>query len=379
MTTTRHHFIEPLDVLFLRGNKLFGDPGSFGQSLVPPWPSTLAGALRSHLLALAGFDPASFARGETAHPALGTPAAPGPFTLVRCTLGRRQPDGTVEPLQMLPADLDVAAAGAPPAVRLLQPLVLPSGIAGSTPLPMLPVLAEAERSKSAGPFWLTARGWKDYLAAKPPAAGELLPPADLWKLDPRIGVGLQSDTRRADDGKLFSTEAVTFCDGIGFAVDVGGAELPDGIVRLGGDGRAARLSQVRLAAPEPDWDAIVAARRARLILTNPGLFTGGWLPTGSEAVDAASGARFALRGVHGRIVCASVPRAQVVSGFDLARWVPKPAQRAVPAGAVYWLDDLDASPEALRDLCESGLWDEPAHDPARRAEGFNRCAIGVWS
>ena len=31
MTTTVHHrFIEPLDVLFLRGNKLFGDPGSFG-------------------------------------------------------------------------------------------------------------------------------------------------------------------------------------------------------------------------------------------------------------------------------------------------------------------------------------------------------------
>ena len=31
-------FIEPLDVLVLRGNKLFGDPGSYGESLVPPWP-----------------------------------------------------------------------------------------------------------------------------------------------------------------------------------------------------------------------------------------------------------------------------------------------------------------------------------------------------
>jgi CRISPR-associated protein Cmr3 len=44
-------FIEPLDVLFLRGNKLFGDPGSFGESLVPPWPSVAAGAIRSALLA----------------------------------------------------------------------------------------------------------------------------------------------------------------------------------------------------------------------------------------------------------------------------------------------------------------------------------------
>ena len=36
-------FIEPLDVLFLRGNKLFGDPGSHGESLVPPWPSLTTG------------------------------------------------------------------------------------------------------------------------------------------------------------------------------------------------------------------------------------------------------------------------------------------------------------------------------------------------
>ena len=43
---TEHRFLEPLDVLFLRANKLFGDPGSYGESLVPPWPSAAAGALR---------------------------------------------------------------------------------------------------------------------------------------------------------------------------------------------------------------------------------------------------------------------------------------------------------------------------------------------
>lgn len=42
---TAYRFLEPLDVLFLRGNKLFGDPGSYGASLVPPWPSVAAGAL----------------------------------------------------------------------------------------------------------------------------------------------------------------------------------------------------------------------------------------------------------------------------------------------------------------------------------------------
>ena len=37
--TTTSCFIEPLDVLFLRGNQLFGEPGSYGEALMPPWPS----------------------------------------------------------------------------------------------------------------------------------------------------------------------------------------------------------------------------------------------------------------------------------------------------------------------------------------------------
>jgi CRISPR-associated protein Cmr3 len=72
-------FIEPLDVLALRGNKLFGDPGSYGESLVPPWPSVASGAIRSMMLARDG-DPAAFAAGQK-HPTLGTPTEPGPFTV----------------------------------------------------------------------------------------------------------------------------------------------------------------------------------------------------------------------------------------------------------------------------------------------------------
>jgi len=106
MTTAIHHrFIEPLDVLFLRGNKLFGDPGSFGECLVPPWPSVAAGAIRSAMLAAEGIDLGAFAQGRVHHPTLGTPAAPGTFAITGFTLARRQADGLVETLHALPADL----------------------------------------------------------------------------------------------------------------------------------------------------------------------------------------------------------------------------------------------------------------------------------
>ena len=92
-------FIEPLDVLVLRGNKLFGDPGSYGESLVPPWPSVAAGAIRSAILARDG-DPFAFAKEQWKHPTLGTPSEPGPFTITAFHLARRQGD-RVEPLFQL--------------------------------------------------------------------------------------------------------------------------------------------------------------------------------------------------------------------------------------------------------------------------------------
>ena len=103
---------------------------------------------------------------------------------------------------------------------------------------------------------------------------------------------------------------------------------------------------------------------------------GGWLPTGvTRAGDG--GYDFDLHGVHGRLVCAAVPRAEVASGWDLAQWQPKPAQRAAPAGSVYWLDELEATPDALCALVEQGLWPEGA-EAGRRAEGFNRVCLAAW-
>src|SRR5690606_38316669 len=98
-------FIEPLDVLFLRGNKLFGDPGSYGESLVPPWPSVAAGAIRSALLAKKGVDLEAFARGDIQDPELGTPDRPGLFRVVGFQLARSLEDGFVETLHKVPADL----------------------------------------------------------------------------------------------------------------------------------------------------------------------------------------------------------------------------------------------------------------------------------
>lgn len=375
-----HLFLEPMDVLFLRGNKLFGEAGSFGESLVPPWPSVAAGALRSRMLADANLDLAGFAKGEAPHPELGTPSQPGSFRITGFQLARKQTNGQIERLVQLPADL-VVSKSEDEALQLsrLTPTALTPGLLSSYPLPQHPVLAETTRSKPASGYWLTEAGLVAYLAGETPKAEHLVRTSALWQLDARVGVGLDPDRRAAAEGRLFTVQAVAPHQGVGFLASVSGATPPtSGSVRLGGDGRAAAVSRASCRTLEPDFGALARARRCRLVLASPGLFTDGWRPNG-VAPDAQGALRLNLHGVRARLVCAAVPRAETVSGFDIARWQPKPAQKVAPTGSVYWFDELEASPEALRKLVDSGVWSQPCEDAQRRAEGFNRAWLAPWS
>lgn len=379
MSTVETRFLEPLDVLFLRGNKLFGDPGSYGEALIPPWPSAAAGAIRTRMLADAGIDLAAFAQGKIEHVDLGTPSQPGSFAITAFQLARRHDDGRVEALYALPADLVVSeAAEGASHVRALTPLPPGEGLQSSAPLPLLPLLAEAERSKPVSGYWLTETGWRTYLAGKTPAAAELVKSCDLWQLDPRVGVGLDPATRRAANGRLFTVQAVALRAGVGFIAAINGATPPaTGSLRLGGDGRAAAIRSADWTPPAPDYAALAKAGRCRLVLATPGLFNAGWLPTGYSAQPDGS-YRLDLHGVKARLVSAAISRAEMISGWDLAKWQPKPAQRAAPTGSVYWLDELDATPETLGKLAAEGLWGQPCEDAARRAEGFNRVWLAPW-
>ena len=255
------------------------------------------------------------------------------------------------------------------------------------------MLAEPRRGKPLPGYWLTAEGWRQYLDGGKIDPTHLVPSNDLWCLDTRIGIALDPRKRRASDGALFTSQGIVFRKrehgrnggaseagpgwNVGFLAGVSGATLPDLItLRFGGDGRAAVATRVDASAPEVDYDGIAAARGCRLILTTPGLFEGGWRPTG--VTGDGRDLRFDLHGVRARIVCAAAPRSEVISGFDLARWRPKPAERVAPAGSVYWLDELDATADALRNLAARGLWSDPAENTSRRTEGFNRITFGTY-
>lgn len=380
-TTPRSCFLQPLDVLVFRGNRLFGGPGAHGEALMPPWPSVFAGALRSQLLAATGTDLTAFASGQLADHVLGTPTAPRGMRVLGVNLARRSAQGQLQRLYRAPADVVVHAhADGRLQVACSRPVDLP--LPGSAVLPKVAVLAAAA-AKPEGGIFLDEAGWQRYLQGDAPKSEQLHRSSELWSSEIRTGVGLDTRRRAAADGQLFTSEVICFHHRddaeTGFAVDYDGlddehAALLHGTVRLGGEGRSATAMPATPAQTPIDPDQLLAAGRCRIVLTTPGLFADGWCPF---ALDQAR--RFEFQGLRGRLVCAAVARAETVSGWDLAKGCPKPAERVAPTGSVYWIEDLEGSADALGKLSTAGLWPQLDHTAARRFEGYNRFAFAHYA
>jgi CRISPR-associated protein Cmr3 len=392
---TAYYFVEPLDTFSVRGNQSFGGAGQHGMAVMPPWPSLFAGAFRSAIL---GDDAARLARfvalasdraldettrqtrlrdalGVALYDVLGTPATPGSFKLSWLSLGARAASN-VEPVIPLPADLaafDTTASdtvGTPPLV-MLQPTCAISG-----ELPLTPLLRVRKQVKPASGHWLAGEALAAHLQGALPAATRGTD--TLFKRETRLGIALDADSRTAEDGALYTTETVSFAPDTGFLVGLDGVGelLPEsGLLRLGGDGRGARYQRLPVFKP-PAATQPKPGQGFRLILATPGLFANGWLPDGVRR-EADGAYRLAGDGFSARLVCAAVARNDVISGWDLANWQPKTAQRVAPAGSVYWFDDFAGDSGKLAAWVAGGLWGENA-DASRRAEGFNLAWLAAW-
>jgi CRISPR-associated protein Cmr3 len=384
---TDYRLIQPVDVLFLRGNRLFGQPGDHAEALVPPWPSVFSGALRTRMMVDHGipFD-ALLGSGTPTHAlaeVLGTVDAPGTFRLSLLAMAGNSgtPGVAVEPL--LPAPADVVVTGED--VRLVKP-VDPSntGAILAAGTGHLAVLRASSAGKAEGGVWITAAGLAAYVQDRVPDRSTLVDPKkDLWDTETRLGIAVDSRTRTAEEGKLYTSEVVTLRSGVAFLVGVNGAgrHLPDaGLLRLGGDGRGASIAPWR-PGPVLPWAHVLTGPRFRIVTLTPCISPDGSMLCGLRKEGDVWRLRF--RGLVARLLAASVGRPQVVSGWDLARGQPKTAERAIPGGSVFWFEREGGDPAVLRALIDGGIWPllEDRRQPLgsdllqRRAEGFGKVLL----
>jgi CRISPR-associated protein Cmr3 len=362
--------IDPLDTLFFRDGRPFDAANRVVGGL--PNPQTLAGAIRTALLARTGFRFADFARerkktGDVeaalqacrADPGVIDAHLRGPF------LALAGDNDRIEPL--LPRPLTLARAKDN---GERWSWAMPGAFAGwQDPDRLLPLVRVVDADPKAEPELLTLTGLKAFLDGADPGSSHAVRPEELYGHDNRIGIVVDGQTLASAEGQLYAIRLLALkpkwegrrvCLYAELAPGAEGTRdyrhlLHDTPVPFGGEGKYVQVKTVApVAWPEAD------ARRERSVwyLATPTFlpFRGGdetrrprlWLPRPLPAVPELKAAM-------------SGP-GLAVSGWDVAANGPRPTRFAVPAGAVYFLDgpgDENAflhhdDPNELRNLQREG-------------------------
>lgn len=204
---------------------------------------------------------------------------------------------------------------------------------------------------------------------------------------PRYRPGGEADRSRAANGAWRQREVapITLTARIraGSWCGEAAAQL-DALHPFGGE---RRLAHWRASADADTWtcpqkirDALTRARRVRMVLATPAIFSGGWKPGWLQEVgDGLVGTPWEEVGVRLRLVGVTVQRWKAVSGWSLAERPGqprghKPVKRIVPAGGVYFFEIVDGKASGLGDC-----WLESVSDDERdRRDGFGLAAWGIW-
>jgi len=122
--------------------------------------------------------------------------------------------------------------------------------------------------------------------------------------------------------------------------------VPDGLLKLGGEGKAAYYHEIDTAILRDLAYEIDVQKHFSVTLLSPAIFKNGWCPGWLSNTEEGQWIG-KYNGVKVRLVAAACSRPVPISGFDMKRKLPKPMYYAAAAGSVYYFELLDGSPEAV--------------------------------
>ncbi|GCF11709.1 type III-B CRISPR module-associated protein Cmr3 [Dictyobacter arantiisoli] len=367
-------FIEPVDPLLFRTGRPFqAGEDNFAETLFPPTPETLQGALRSALAVQWGEtrkqplrDLNQIFQDRDLKRIIGIFNDYGMLRITGITLGRRDPQTRrVERLFPAPAHLEHGIFATsdgqksrqivrlrPEPMEAMDMTNLPPGC-----VPLLPDQRGLQMVEKSEAFteWLTPRGLETILQNDSFQDGDatcMVSTRHIYTVESRLGIGMNNDTNTTKEGYLYQMQMVRMHQDYGFVVDIEFGEegngtspqpvseqrsekvsalsfLKQGWMTLGGEQRAAHFEI--LASEECVSEPAMKNRHMGnfLYFATPAYFSSGWIS------DAAG--MFPIRPI-----AAAIPRYESIGGWKLmpggSGGQNKAMRRCIPAGSVYFFD-----------------------------------------
>jgi CRISPR-associated protein Cmr3 len=363
-------FIEPTEPLLFRTGRPF-DAGqnTFAESLFPPTPETLQGAVRAaiatywdpHKNIAAAFNDANLTK------LIGDSNGYGRFRVTGIALARYNNNKAqrekVERLFRPPAHI-MQTSKDKHLLRLL-PHPLEKTLHSNLPEGIHHFLQSKEESGEENDLkpvegWLTEAGLYKTLGTGELTDIEIIHKDNVYQEEPRLGIGIQLGTKATEEGYLYQMVMIRMNHKLeqdysyGFVVDIdlaplspGDKPLSDEQIRqklhlptsgwmiLGGEQRTAHF---RVLPSTSESVARSTRERTLLYLATPASFKDGWKSS---------------QGIASRPITAAINRYESIGGWRLnpgdARGEHKVMRRCVPAGSVYFFNEKVTLTQPLTD------------------------------
>ncbi len=332
--------LEPADAWFFRNGKPFnrGEDQSDLESLFPPHPSTVVGALRAALAREQGWngqgkwDPKLNAMLGDGFDDLGQLGFVGPllekegellFPMPLHVLGKT--DEGEDKKTFVACDWLVPSE---------KPIASDMG-AVHLPLPMgMHRTGRGEKApSSADGFFVTATGMQKILDGELPSQDDSIHRDELFCIEARVGIERTVETRTAREGAIYSPRYIRLRRSVRLVVGISG--LPEGwklprFFPLGGESRLAACDKIDPPAfPELPNEIGPAV----LVLATPACFANGVWWGAAPGEDAGKLAA----DIGGTVQTAAFDRPIDIGGWDSVNHHPLALQPYVRPGAVWWL------------------------------------------
>ena len=355
-------FIQPCEVLLFRtGHPFNAGENHYADTLFPPTPETLQGAIRATIATY--WNPDKTLAEVFQEPQLvaliGDHEQYGRFVITDIALGRRSKNthsaALIERLFPIPAHFLVEESGDKQPVRL-QPRPHNATVSSNLPDRLQLLYPELAVSSKLEPLrgWLTGQSLQKALRGQGAIAlSEIIDPATIYVHELHQGIGINNQSKTTAEGQFYQARMIRMNHRsedpfiYGFVVDIRllqdaqpGAsahnqfvadeqtqhllKLPDqGWMILGGERRAARFEVIASMDEHPEQ----LQRGNLLYLATPAAFTRGWQPRTWPTAEP---------------IAVAMERYQPIGGWQLAPGSSggrsKTLRRCVPAGSIYFFD-----------------------------------------
>ena len=373
-------FFEPTEPLLFRTGRPF-DVGenNFAESIFPPTPETLQGAVRAAIATYwdTGKNLDEIFRQKEITDLIGDRTQYGRFRITGITLGRYKketmPETDIEQVFPAPSHILQEEGDKKHLLRLI-PRGVQKDVYTDLPDNMQLLYPGKNIENTHGKLeplhgWLTKGGLDTALwTNKDIAEEDIINTNDIFVLEPRMGIGMNNATKTTQEGQLYQVQKIRMNPHVdskyiyGFIIDVRLAQnstsgavpadseplvydnqtqqllkLPDkGWVTLGGERRAAHFTVLHSQSSQQ----IPKQLGTLLYLATPAVLDSGWQPQVWPSPLISP-------------VAASISRYQSIGGWLLTPGTGggenKTMRRCVPAGSVYFFDQTVTMPQVLTD------------------------------